>query len=159
MPFINLILLTLHNIARWVFIVVAIILLVQSFQGWFGKKVYSDQNRTLTTIFIILFDVQILIGIILFFSKGWGSVMMTAGDIMSTAALRFFAVEHWMIMLLAVILAHIGSGQVKKAATDLQKLRRAAIWFSISFILVLGGIPWPGMAAGRPLLRLFGMTI
>ena len=159
MTFINQLFLTLHNLTRWVFLVVAIILLIQAFQGWFGKKTYSEQNRKLNIAFTSLFDLQILFGVILFFSKGWGTVMMSGGDIMATAAIRFFVVEHWMIMLLGVILAHIGSSQVKKATTDLTKFRRTAIWFGISVVLVLAAIPWPGMAAGRPLLRLFGITL
>lgn len=160
MEFLNQLLLTLHNLTRWIFVIIAIVVLLQAFQGWFGKKAYSDKNRKLAVMYTGIFDLQILFGLILFFSKGWGTVLMNGGgDVMSTAAVRFFIVEHWMIMLLAAILAHIGSSQVKKATTDLQKFRRTAIWFGISFILVLAAIPWPGMAAGRPLLRLFGISL
>lgn len=160
MSFFNQLILTLHNLTRWIFLLFALITLVQAFRGWFGKKTYQDSNRKMVSMFTGIFDLQILFGLILFFSKGWGDVLMNGGSqAMSTAAVRFFIAEHWMIMLLAVIIAHIGSSQVKKADSDLKKFRRSAIWFGISVILVLAAIPWPGMAAGRPLLRLFGITI
>lgn len=160
MLFFNQLILTLHNLTRWVFLIVAVIFLVQALSGWLGKKPYNDSNRKMMSMFTGIFDLQILLGLILFFSKGWGNVLMNGGSqAMTTAAVRFFIAEHWMIMLLAVIIAHIGSSQVKKAETDLSKFRRSAIWFGISLVLVLAAIPWPGMAAGRPLLRLFGITL
>jgi hypothetical protein len=158
MQTVNLILLTLHNLTRWLVLIFALLVLIRAFSGWFEKKTYQDQDRRFLMIYTSVFDLQILIGIILFFTKGWGGVMINGGsEVMSNSALRFFAVEHWVLMLLAVIVAHIGSSQAKKVGESLKKYRRTAIWIGLSIILVLAAIPWPGMAAGRPLFRLFGL--
>jgi len=150
--------LTLHNITRWVVLILAIIVLVQSIIGWLGKKTYTDQNRKLAGAYGGIFDLQILLGVILFFIAGWGKTLIEGGSqVMSTPSLRFFAVEHWMIMLLAVIILHIGSSKVKKSNTSHKKFRNSFIWYGISFVLLLSAIPWPGMATARPLLRLFGL--
>ncbi|PKO12041.1 MAG: hypothetical protein CVU39_26225 [Chloroflexi bacterium HGW-Chloroflexi-10] len=159
METLNLILLTLHNITRWALLILALLVIVRAFRGWFSKTAYQDQDRKFTVMYSGIFDLQILLGIILFFTKGWGNALMSGdSSVMSTAAVRFFAVEHWTIMLLAAILVHVGSAQVKKAAEDVKKYRRAAIWFTISLLMVLAAIPWPGMESARPLLRLFGLT-
>jgi hypothetical protein len=62
---------------------------------------------------------------------------------------RFFLAEHWVLMLAAVVLAHVGSVRVRKAAEALLKQRQALIWYGLSIALMLLGIPW-----WRPLLRL-----
>jgi len=159
MLFLNQLLLTLHNLTRWALIIMAVIVLFQALQGWLNKKTYTVKNKKLAAIYSGFFDLQILLGVILFFSRGWSSALMNGGsEVMSTATVRFFAVEHWMLMLLAVIIMHIGSSKVKKSETDLKKFRLTFIWFGVSLLLVLAAIPWPGMAAARPLLRIFGLS-
>ena len=159
MQILNQILLSLHNILRWVVLVGGIVLVVRSFLGWYRKSEYQSQDKKITMAYAGVFDLQILIGVILFFTRNWGSILMNApGEVMKTTALRFFAVEHWMIMIVAAIIIHIGSAQVKKTSESLKKYKRAAIWFTISLILMLAAIPWPGMAAARPLFRLFGLV-
>lgn len=160
MQTVNLILLTLHNLTRWLVLILAVLVIIRAFTGWLGKKTYQDQDRRFLMMYTGIFDVQILLGITLFFTKGWGGVMINGGaEVMSNSALRFFAVEHWVLMLLAVIVAHVGSSQAKKVVDSVKKYRRTAIWIAISLVLVLASIPWPGMAAGRPLFRLFGITL
>ena len=159
MEIINQVLLTLHNIFRWVVLILGIVLVVRSFLGWFKKWDYQELDAKLTPIFAGTFDLQILLGIILFLTKGWAGVLMNApGDVMKTSALRFFAVEHWLMMIVAAALIHIGAAKVKKASDSLKKYKHAAIWFSIALLLTLASIPWPGMAAARPIFRLFGIV-
>ncbi len=159
METVNLVFLSLHNITRWIVLVLGVVLVVRSFLGWIKNWEYQERDKKLTPIYAGVFDLQILLGIILFFTKGWGGVLMNApGDVMKTAAMRFFAVEHWMMMILAAILIHIGSAKVKKTTESLKKYRQAAIWFTISLLLMLASIPWPGMSAARPLLRFFGLV-
>jgi hypothetical protein len=62
---------------------------------------------------------------------------------------RFFLVEHITVMLIAVVLAHIGSSRARKGTTDLRKFRAGAIFYTLSALAILIAIPW-----WRPLLRL-----
>ncbi|MBW6471901.1 MAG: hypothetical protein K0B14_02150 [Anaerolineaceae bacterium] len=159
METLNLVFLSLHNVIRWVVLVLGVVLVVRSILGWLKKWDYQERDQKLTAFFPGVYDLQILLGIILFFSKGWGGVLMNApAEVMKTAALRFFAVEHWTLMIVAAVLIHIGSAQVKKATESIKKYKRAAIWFAIALLLTLASIPWPGMSAARPLLRFFGLV-
>jgi uncharacterized membrane protein YphA (DoxX/SURF4 family) len=60
---------------------------------------------------------------------------------------RFFALEHTLMMVIAIILAHVGSASSRRAVENTVKYRRVAIWFTLSFIVILLGMPW-----FRPLL-------
>ena len=44
-------------------------------------------------------------------------------------------------------------GQVDAAKTDAAKFRGAAIFYGLALLIMLAAIPWPGMPAGRPLIR------
>ena len=52
-------------------------------------------------------------------------------------------------MVLAVILAHVGSVRSRKAASDAEKHKQAAIWYTIVFLVLLVFIPWPGRLLPR----------
>ena len=69
---------------------------------------------------------------------------------MDVPEMRFYALEHAFMMLLAFVFAHLGSALPKRAADAGAKHRAAAIWFVFALLLVLAGIPW-----GRPLFRGF----
>lgn len=158
MSALNLILQSLHNLIRWAVLVLALIAIARAFAGWLGKKPFTSADRRAGMLYSMFFDVQLLLGLILYISKGWLSVL--AGDFgaaMGEAGLRFFAIEHILIMLAAAVIAHIGTSSAKKAAADPVKHRRLAIWLSVSFLFVLTAIPWPFLANGRPWLRLLGI--
>ena len=61
---------------------------------------------------------------------------------MENAQLRFYAVEHILIMIIAIAVIHIGRSKSKKAPTQLKQHRSAAIFYTIGFILILSSIPW-----------------
>jgi len=158
MTTLNLILLTLHNITRWAVVIFGLIAIIRAFIGWRGHKTFTAADNRIGMSFTMAFDIQILLGLILFFTKGWFSVLTTDFAAAMAAGTRFFAVEHLGLMIIAVIVAHIGRGLSRKVADSTSKHRRAALWYGLSFILMLAAVPWPFTATARPWLRLFGLT-
>jgi uncharacterized membrane protein YozB (DUF420 family) len=144
--------LAVHNIMRWIVVVLAIIALVRAYWGWFGKRKWSQTDRKVGMFFSISLDVQLLLGLILYFvlSPITRAAIQNLGAAMSNSDLRFFAVEHFFFMLVAVIMVHVGTITSRKAIDDVSKHRRAAIWFSVAVVIILVGIPW-----SRPLIPLF----
>jgi hypothetical protein len=136
--------LAVHNIMRWIVIVLAIIALVRAYWGWFGKREWSLTDRKVGMYFSISMDVQLLLGLILYFglSPITRAAIQNIGAAMAEAGLRFFALEHLFVMLLAVIVVHIGTALSRKADDSMAKHRRAAIWFTLAVLLILVGMPW-----------------
>ena len=101
-------------------------------------------------------DIQLLLGLVLYFGGPWFNNLKNFSQIKSDAALRFFSMEHATMMLLAWILVHVGRVAVKKADTDAGKHKRMLIFFGLAFVLILASIPWPFREAiQRPLIRWF----
>ena len=146
-------LLAFHGLLRWVVLAAAIAAILVAFSGWDGTKPASKNLRRFSVIFVIALDLELLTGLLLYF--GASPVVRAAfanmGEAMKQPEARFFTVEHTLLMLLAVVCAHVGAALSRKGRTDLTKYRGAALAYTVSLLLVLGGIPW-----WRPLLRLGG---
>lgn len=137
------ILLSLHNIMRWAVLIAGVWLLIRTYMGLFKKTEWSDQDGSAVRYYTISMDIQLVLGLILYFvSPVTQAVMGNMGAAMGDDQLRFFGVEHISMMIIAVILAHVGSMTVKRAAESRSKFIRAAIWFTLSALVVVVAIPW-----------------
>ncbi|MFN7035995.1 MAG: hypothetical protein ACK4SN_06465 [Bellilinea sp.] len=158
MSTLNLILQSLHNLTRWALVIFGIIVIVRGFIGWQrGRRFNQDDNR-FGMLYTSFFDVQLLLGLVLYFTKGWFGVLTADfAAAMRASGTRFFAIEHFLLMFIALVVAHVTRSRSRKAASDALKHRWAAFGYLASFVLMLAAIPWPFLAYGRPWLRLFGL--
>jgi hypothetical protein len=148
-------LLVLHSLIRWLVVIFAIITLVRAYLGWFGNKTWRKSDNRVGMLFGSFLDLQMLIGLILYFfvSPITTAAFRNFGPAMANADVRYFSVEHVLLMVVGVVLAHIGSSKVKKEANDASKFKIAAIWYSVAVLVILVAIPWPFLPSGRPLFR------
>ena len=104
---------------------------------------------------MMVLDVQMLLGLLLYFvlSPFTTVAMNNFGAAMRDPALRFWAIEHISMMFVAVVAVHIGRVLARKAATPAQKRSRLFFAFGVATAAMVAGIPWPGLAIGRPLFR------
>ena len=141
--------LAIHNIMRWIVLIVGIVAIVRAYIGWFGKKEWTDLDDKLGLGFTISIDVQFLLGLLLyvFLSPITTNAFANMSAAMSDSGTRYFLVEHSLMMLVAIIVAHIGRSRAKNADTDVGKHKNAAIFYTIALLIILAMIPW-----FRPLL-------
>lgn len=147
----------LHNFMRWLVLIFALLTLITAAGGMNGKKTFSAGNKRIALFFLISCDIQLVLGLALYFMYGWWNVL-TSGAAMASKYNRFFSVEHLFGMLVALVLIHIGYSSTKKNIPDVSKFKRL-FWFTfIAVILILATIPWPGREMiGRPLFP--GMAV
>jgi hypothetical protein len=150
--------LVIHSLLRWVLILAGLIVIVRAISGTVGRKPWLPADNLAVRVFGISMDLQVLIGLLLyvwlspFIRDAWGDMAAT----MRNAPLRFFAVEHLVGMLVAMVFVQIGRAKVRKAPDPVRKHKLAAIFFGIGMVIILLSIPWRGTPGGRPLLR--GLT-
>ena len=94
-----------------------------------------------------LAHLQLLLGLIQYFgtSAYVQSAMADMGAAMKNSWLRYFAVEHILIMVLAVACIQVGRTLSKKAVDDNNKHRKLAIWNTVAVILVVVGLSMKGL--------------
>jgi hypothetical protein len=149
--------LVLHNIMRWAVLLFGIWTVVNALSGVMSKRTYSGNDNRSNLFFMISCDIQLLIGLSLYFSNSWfDKVKEGMGVVMKNGYDRFFAVEHAAMMILAWILVHVGRTSVKKASTDASKHKKMLLFFGLALLLILASIPWPFRTEiARPLYRGF----
>lgn len=133
-----------HNLFRWLVLIALILAVLFAFIGWMGKKEWSKKDKITGLVLTIFMDIQFLIGLILyaFVSPFTKAAFADFGAAMKNSELRFYAVEHILLMLIALIFVHIGWSKAKNATESRKKHRAATIWFGSAFLLVIAGIPW-----------------
>jgi hypothetical protein len=148
--------LTLHSILRWVVLVLAIVAVVRALAGWLGKQGWTALDDRLGMLLSASMDLQVVLGFILyiFLSPFTQTALQDFGAAMSNELLRYWSVEHVLLMIVALILIHIGRATSKVAEEVTSKHRRAAIFFGLALLAILLAIPWPFLPYGRPLIRL-----
>ncbi len=133
-----------HNMFRWLILIVIVLAVVFAFIGWFNKRDWNKKDNITGLILTIFMDIQFFVGIILyaFVSPITKAAFSDFGAAMKNADLRFYAVEHILMMVIALVLVHIGRSKTKKAVAPWKKHRAAAIFYGIALLLILAAIPW-----------------
>jgi hypothetical protein len=139
-----------HSWLRWLVVVSGIWAVVAAAARQRG----ADRASLLFTIGL---DVQLVFGALLYavLSPITQAAMRDMASAMRNPGLRFWAVEHATLMILAVVFAHTGRvvARVKSKAGE-PGSRAPLFWFAVALLAVLAAIPWPFLAYGRALVRL-----
>lgn len=139
-----------HSIFRWIVLLLLLIAIFNSLVA--GNRPFIRTDARTGSILTIFADLMLLIGLALWYfnangfqafkNSGFSEVMK--GD----EATRFFAFEHPVGMLIAIILLHIGKAQGKRAISDKSKHRRTLIFYLLALLIILVSIPWPFRGVG-----------
>lgn len=144
-------LLHLHNLMRYVIIILLVVTVVKSFIGWFSKKEYTPLDDKLSLFLFISSHIQLLVGLVLYFMSPIVEVALgNMKQAMSDTALRFWSVEHISSMILGIVIISLGRIMAKKANTSGSKYRRQAVYFTLGMVIIFSAIPWPWSVIARP---------
>ncbi|MDR3681596.1 MAG: hypothetical protein P4L41_16630 [Flavipsychrobacter sp.] len=145
----------LHSALRWLILLFALLTIASGLRGMGGGRIFGKGDKRNALLLLICCDIQLLVGLALYFGNGWLNMMTTnAGEVMKNTAQRFYAMEHNVMMILAIVLVHIGYSSVKKSIPDQSKFKRLFWFTAIALVVILAAIPWPARELiGRPLFR------
>jgi hypothetical protein len=150
------VLLVIHSLLRWFILLFGLWTVLNAIAGLAGNKAYTAADGRSNFFFMLSMDIQLLVGLGLYFMGGWFDRLKDLGNNMKDANLRFFTMEHEMMMIIAWILVHVGRVVVKKAVSSPSKFKKSLIFFGITFLLILIAMPWPFReAVARPWFRWF----
>jgi hypothetical protein len=149
-------LLVTHNLLRWLILIFGIWTVMSALSGLAGKREFTLSDSRSNFFFMLSMDIQLLVGLGLYFVGAWFERLKHLGDNMKDTNLRFFTMEHELLMIIAWILVHVGRVVVKKAPLSSVKFKRSLIFFGIALLLILIATPWPFReAVARPWFRWF----
>jgi hypothetical protein len=145
----------LHSWNRWLILIAGILVIASAINGLTAKSDYSPFQKRWSLIFLSSLHLQLLVGLLMYFflSPITAQALSDFGAAMKDSVLRFWAVEHAFVNVVAIVLAQTGSILVKRRADSAGKHKRTLIWTGIALLLILAMIPMGMMGVERPWFR------
>ena len=109
-----------------------------SLLGVFGKVNFSTfHDIKLPIIAVISLYLELILGILLYaIYVNKLEVLITQENANAYFSARFWAVEHAILMLFAIIFGHLGLVYAKNLEDDGQKFKKNLLYFGLSFVLI-----------------------
>ena len=127
----------LHSGFRYIVFILLLLAIIQSLLGWINRKPYTETNRKINLFTLISAHTQLLICIVLYFLSPY---VQFNSDTMKNDTTRYYTVEHWIMMLIAIILITVGYSRSKKIIMPESKHRTVAIFDLVALFVIIGAI-------------------
>ena len=146
--------LAIHSWLRWAALLLGATATLHAFRHRHDVA-GSPPDHRLDRWFMLALDVQVFFGVVLYFgfSPFTREAMTNVGMALHDPGLRFWAITH--VATMAVALVAVRAGRVLALTERPSPARRNGhcICFLIAVLAMVAGVPWPGLANGRPLIR------
>jgi len=150
-------LLTIHSIFRWLVLISLLFAIYRGYRGWLRDKPFSKFDNTVRHWTATISHIQLTLGIWLYFISPL--IVYFFSDFskaIHNRDVRFFGMEHSVMMLLAIVIISLGSAKAKRKPTDREKYKTMALWYTIGLVIILVNIPWSfSPLTSRPDFRMF----
>jgi hypothetical protein len=133
-----------HSYWRWLVLLVLLVRGLKGVVGFLQKSEYGALDKRLSLASIIVVDVQLLLGILLFaISPTIRIALADPGGAMKNDVVRLLFVEHPFTMIVGIVLVHVGHTLGKRPTRpDPSRHRIAAAMTLLGLGILLTRIPW-----------------
>ncbi|NQY24030.1 MAG: hypothetical protein HRT41_08330 [Campylobacteraceae bacterium] len=133
----------IHSWMRWLVCFGVIANLALAYYGYFANKRFTLFNKIFSHVSVAFVHIQFISGLILYYNSEITSMFFAdMKGSMSNLEVRYFSIEHSLLMLIAVVLITVGSFKAKRIQGDKNKFKTLMIYFTLACILILVAIPW-----------------
>lgn len=145
-------LLGMHSWVRWILLLSMVLILFRSFGGM-KKGTYTTVDKNAALVLFWALNIQFLLGLALYFvfSPITQAAFGNISEAMADSSIRFFIVEHFVAMFIAIAVGHVGVARAKRESDPARKHKLLLIWIGLCLLIVMVGIPWPFLPYGRGL--------
>ena len=144
-------LLVAHSIWRWAVILAGVAAVACASYAWHRGRTRYGPCAIFGRLFAIAVDIQVLIGAALYlvFSPMTNIAMRINGAAPPGTDIAFFGTTHALVMIGVLVAVHVSAVIVRRGHNDAARLRRSALCYGLTLLILLAGVPW-----WRPWLRL-----
>lgn len=133
----------IHSYWAYLALLMLIFAVANAFMGMSKKRAFTDKDVRIGLFTLIVSHIQLLIGLAWYFmSPAYKALKIDSSAVMGNSASRLLAIEHPLMMLIAIVLITIGWSKHKKKTEDSSKFKTFAIFYGLALVLILARIPW-----------------
>jgi hypothetical protein len=127
-----------HIVISILLILLALYIVMRSFLGMMGKVNFSKfQDINLPIVAVIFLYLELILGVLLYaIYINKLEILISQVNANAYFSARFWAVEHAILMLFAIIFGHLGLVYAKNLEDDRQKFKKNFLYFGLSFVLI-----------------------
>jgi hypothetical protein len=130
-----------HSGLRYIALALLLVAIVNALVSLKSGK-YLKKDKMINLFAMIILHIQLLIGLVLYFTSE--KVQFIEG-IMADKSLRFFDIEHPIMMILAIILITLGRKKAENNPSIDMKHKLILRYYVLGLVLIFIAIPWPFM--------------
>jgi|SRR5690554_5079156 len=128
-----------HSGLRYIVLALLIIAIVNAIANLKSDK-YEKKDKMINLFAMIFLHIQLVLGLVLYFTSP--KVQFVKG-MMGETSLRFFGVEHILLMLVAITLITLGRKRAENSP-DLGRRHKLILrYYGLGLIIIFISIPWP----------------
>lgn len=128
-----------HSGLRWIALALLLVAIFNALASTKNRN-YEKKDKFLNLFAMVVLHIQLLLGLVLYFTspkvsfaEGW----------MKSEFFRFYGMEHFLGMLIAIVLVTIGRKKAEKANVVSVKHKKIVLWYTIGLVIIIASIPWP----------------
>ena len=128
-----------HIIISILLLLVVLFVLIRSFLGFFSKVNFSKFIDINIPIFAVtLLYLELILGMMLYaIHINELSTLVSQENANSYFSARFWAVEHTILMMFAIVFGHLGLVYAKNLEEEKAKFQKNFLYFGLSFLLII----------------------
>jgi hypothetical protein len=128
-----------HIIISILLLLVVLFVLIRSFLGIYSKVNFSKFIDINIPIFAVsLLYLELILGMMLYaIHINELSTLVSQENANSYFSARFWAVEHTILMMFAIVFGHLGLVYAKNLEEDKDKFQKNFLYFGLSFLLII----------------------
>jgi hypothetical protein len=146
--------LTIHSWLRWAALLLGVTATFNAFRhrADTGER---PRGQRWDSVFMLALDLQALLGLVLYFglSPFTREAINNVGMALRDPGLRFWSITHVAMMLVALVAVRVGRVFAMGDPSSRARRNGRYICFGVAVFAIVAGVPWPGLANGRPLFR------
>jgi len=114
----------IHSYWAYLVLIMLVFAVVNAFMGISKKRSFTDRDVRIGLFTLIVSHIQLLIGLGWYFmSPAYKALKANGSEVMENSASRLLAVEHPLMMIIALVLITIGWSKHKKKTEDVAKFK------------------------------------
>ena len=127
-------LLNTHSFLRYFVLILLVLVIIKSFLGVSNKSAFGKADNMLGLSLFSVTHTQFLLGILLYFTSPF---VKFSSETMKDATLRYWTMEHNVMMLIAITLITLARITSRKMSDDAARHKRMLIFNSIALVIIL----------------------
>ena len=127
-----------HIVISILLILLALYIVMRSFLGMMGKVNFSKfQDINLPIVAVIFLYLELILGVLLYaIYINKLEILISQVNANAYFSARFWAVEHAILMLFAILFGHLGLVYAKNLEDSIKKFKKNLLYFGLSFVLI-----------------------